>query len=74
MVGSGWHMIEAAPRRSAAPTLLAPRPAKREAASPRRARVRRIVLFVPALRSIASPAGGDRQTMGTGTPPRWPVG
>jgi hypothetical protein len=76
MVGHGWQMIEAAPRRAAAPTLLAPRPGERGAA-PRaraRARVRRVVLFVPALRAIAAPAGDDRRAVGNGTPPRWPVG
>ena len=79
MVGYGWHTIEAAPRRAAAPTLLAPRAAERTAApidGPRtraRGRIRRIVLFVPALRASAAPAGGERP-LGARTPPRWPVG
>jgi hypothetical protein len=76
MVGHGWQTIEAAPRRAAAPTLLAPQPVERDA-SPRkrtRARVRRVVLFVPALRAVATPAGGERGATRGHTPPRWPVG
>jgi hypothetical protein len=75
MVGYGWHTIDAAPGRAASPTLMTP-PAGAGDAIPRarsRTRVRRIALFVPALRSLAAPPDVQRARRYQ-APPRWPDG
>jgi hypothetical protein len=78
MVGHGWQMIEAAPKRAATPTLFASQRGGRSQSAPPKEREaprapRRLAVFVSAMRTLAAPSD-DRRPAATQPPPRWPAG